>query len=161
MSGVAADYISGRATVLRRQNGRWHCHGGAAAPPYQFSVDEWVGTVSQGSPEGLRGNRWADGFESPWDSRVERERYGVRRQSGSGDGAFERAMTIEQSTRLVRAKAVSRRACHRSPRHAGAMFERNSWTERQPQRGDIFVESAMEMNSSSVPPSLRFGAVAP
>jgi hypothetical protein len=26
-----------------------------------------VGTVSQGSPEGFRGNRWADGFESRWD----------------------------------------------------------------------------------------------
>ena len=40
----------------------------------------------------------------------------------------------------VRAKAVSRCACHRNPRHAGAMAGRNSRTERQPQRGDIFVE---------------------
>ena len=36
----------------------------------------------------------------------------------SGDGAFERAIMIEQSTRLVRAKAVSRCACHRSSRRA-------------------------------------------
>ena len=53
---------------------------------------EFVGTVSQGSPESFRGNRWADGFESRWDL----------------------------------------------------------WTERQPQRGDIFVESAMKMKLSSV-----------
>ena len=32
-----------------------------------------AGTVSQGSPEGFRGYRWADGFESRWDSRI-RER---------------------------------------------------------------------------------------
>lgn len=66
---------------------RWPC-----ASTNAFSVDEFVGTVSQGSPECLRGNRWADGFDSRWDSQ----------------------------------------------------------TERQPRRGDIFVESAMEMNSSSV-----------
>lgn len=33
------------------QGGRWHCHGGAAAPPYRFSVDEFVGMVSQDSLE--------------------------------------------------------------------------------------------------------------
>ena len=44
--------------------------------------------------------------------------FGVRRQSGSGDGAFGRARMIEPATRLVRAKAVSRCACHRSPRRA-------------------------------------------
>ena len=27
-----------------------------------FRVDEFVGMVSQGSPEGFRGNRWADGW---------------------------------------------------------------------------------------------------
>lgn len=32
------------------------------------SVDEFVGTVSLGNPEGLRGNRWAYGFEDRWDS---------------------------------------------------------------------------------------------
>lgn len=36
----------------------------------------------------------------------------------------------------VRAKAVSRCACHRSP--------------KQPQQGDIFVEAALEINSSSL-----------
>ena len=40
--------------------------------------------------------------------------------------------------RLARAKAVSRCACHRSPRRAS------------PDGATIFVESAMEMNSSSV-----------
>jgi len=35
-----------------------------ALAPLSFSVDEFVGTVSQGSPEGLRSSRWADGFES-------------------------------------------------------------------------------------------------
>src|SRR6478736_2454702 len=34
----------------------------------------------------------------------------------SGDGAFERAKRVEFSTRAVRAKAVSRSACHRSPK---------------------------------------------
>jgi hypothetical protein len=67
--------------------------------------------------------------ESLWDSRMERERHGVRRQSGSGDGAFGRTMMIEQSARLVRAKAVSRCACHRSPRHAGAFTVTFEWRE--------------------------------
>jgi hypothetical protein len=107
-----------------------------ALAPLSFSVDELAGTVSQGSPEGLRGNRWADGFEARSDFRMEQARHGVRRQSGSGDGAFGRTTMMERSTRLVRAKAVSRCACHRSP--------------RQPRRGDIFVESVMKMNSSSV-----------
>jgi hypothetical protein len=34
----------------------------------------------------------------------------------SGDGAFERARRVEVSTRVERAKAVSRVACHRSPK---------------------------------------------
>ena len=42
-----------------------------------------------------------------------RNRHGVRRQSGSGDGAFGRTMNFQISTCLVRAKAVSRYACHR------------------------------------------------
>ncbi len=71
-------------------------------------------------------------------ARRSRTRHGVRGQSGtaapkqseggSGDGAFGRAMMMEQSTRLVRAKAVSRCASHRIPRHAGAMAGRNSQT---------------------------------
>ncbi len=40
----------------------------------------------------------------------------MRRQSGSGDGAFGRTVRMKLSTNLVRAKAVSRCACHRSPR---------------------------------------------
>ena len=36
------------------------------ALPQPRSGDEFVGTVSQGSPEGLRGKRWANGFESRW-----------------------------------------------------------------------------------------------
>jgi len=39
-----------------------------------FRVDELVGTVSQGSPESIRGNRWADGFESRWDSKLQTKR---------------------------------------------------------------------------------------
>jgi len=34
-----------------------------ALAPLSLSVDEFAGTVSQGSPERLRGYRWADGFE--------------------------------------------------------------------------------------------------
>jgi hypothetical protein len=37
-----------------------------------FRVDEFAGTVSHGSPESIRGNRWADGFESLWDSWTKR-----------------------------------------------------------------------------------------
>jgi hypothetical protein len=33
-----------------------------------FSVDEFVETISLGSPEGLRDYRGADGFEARWDS---------------------------------------------------------------------------------------------
>ena len=45
--------------------------------------------------------------------------FGLRRQSGSGDGAFGRAMGFQIFTRPVRAKAVSRCACHRSPKPGG------------------------------------------
>jgi hypothetical protein len=34
----------------------------------------------------------------------------------SDDGAFERTNRVEFSSRFVRAKAVSRRTCHRSPK---------------------------------------------
>ena len=92
-----------------------------ASAPLSFSVDEFGERFPRvGAPRlsGADRQPGADGFENRWDYRRERERHGVRRQSGSGDGAFGRMMMMEQSTRLVRAKAVSRCACHRSPRHA-------------------------------------------
>jgi hypothetical protein len=44
------------------------------------------------------------------------EYFELRRQSDSGDGAFGRTKCLEITARLVRAKAVSRCACHRSPK---------------------------------------------
>ena len=61
----------------------------------------------------LKLTEWRTGI--PLDARMQRECHGVRRQSECGDGAFGRAMMVEQPTRLVRTKAVSRCACHRSP----------------------------------------------
>jgi len=64
----------------------------------------------------------AEGSRSPRRWRVERrrpngaKRLGVRRQSGSGDGAFGRVEMIWTDGRAsCVSKAVSRCACHRSP----------------------------------------------
>jgi len=57
------------------------------------------------------------------------QRLGLRRQSASGDGALERARRVENSTRVVRAKAVSRFPCHRSPKMAG-----DGWPASKPAR---------------------------
>ena len=83
----------------------------------------WLGLPVRLAPRnpGLRDGRlmgFTDGTRVSWSAPAKR----------SGDGALGRTMMIEQSIRLVRVKAVSRPTCHRSP--------------RQPQRGDIFVESA-------------------
>ena len=43
--------------------------------------------------------------------------YGLRRQSDSGDGAFERTRRLGMTSIVARTKAVSRCACHRSPKY--------------------------------------------
>jgi len=86
--------------------GVWTCCGWAS-PQSRSGEKRWRAT----SVQDAGATTMADGLAG---------RLGVRRQSGSGDGAFERTTMTEPPTRLVRAKAVSRCACHRSPRHAGA-----------------------------------------
>ena len=49
----------------------------------------------------------------------------------------------------VRAKAVSRCACHRSPRHAGALVERNSQTERRQARHSCSLQNQTRFQAPS------------
>jgi hypothetical protein len=64
------------------------------------------------------------------------ERLGVRWQSGSGDTAFGRRMSLGISMRPVRAKAAWRCTSRRSPKHAGA------------KRGDSGTDRDLEVAST-------------
>ena len=76
------------------------------------------GMHTQGSSRGAR--NLGLGYPNPFRIPAGPTPYGLRRQSDSGDGAFERTTRLHHSERLARAKAVSPLSlCHRSPYFPG------------------------------------------
>ena len=75
---------------------------------------------------GLAARRWHRDAKRSRTIANRAQRLGVRWQSGSGDTAFGRTKRVENSIRVVRAKAAWRCASRRSPRHAGANFDNPS-----------------------------------